>query len=635
MQHKHARWLLMLLATVYLDAAAFPPGLTRHYGATPIDTGGLAIEAPANAENAALVPIRVKRTASLPADVRIDEIAVYAENDLSKPLARFRATAHYPLEEISVRIKLPGSDRIFAVARLSDGRVIGAQASVRITVGGCGASGSASGYAAPSTSYYAADAGNDKYAELPANGVIRTGDNSVSTFSIDVDTASYSNVRRFLMQGQLPPSAAVRTEELINYFPYEFSHRDANLPFGVNTEIAPTPWNAKTHLLRIALAARDLPRAQLPPANLVFLIDVSGSMAPPNKLPLLKAALRMLVLQLREQDRIAIAVYAGAAGMVLAPTSGHDKASILAALERLDAGGSTNGGEGIRLAYALARQGYISGGINRVLVATDGDFNVGVVSQSALLDLVKRERESGIALTTLGFGMGNYNDKLLEQLADQGNGNHAYIDNLREARKALGVQLAGTLYTVAHDVKIQVLFNPATVAEYRLIGYENRALKREDFANDKVDAGDMGAGHRVTAPYEVALVGRGGERIEPSPYEARPTLDAKSRDELARVRLRYKPTQAAASRPLEYTVHARDVLPAATPPSPDWRFAAAVAAFGQALRGEPYTERFGFEAIAALGEGVLAHDPGGHRREFVELVRIAQSLAQVPVANKR
>jgi Ca-activated chloride channel homolog len=344
-----------------------------------------------------------------------------------------------------------------------------------------------------------------KQDELPVKAVAQE---PVSTFSIDVDTASYANVRRFLQAGQLPPKDAVRVEEMINYFPYNYPNQSSSRPFAVHTEIAPAPWGADKHLIRIGIKAQDLKAAALPAANLVFLVDVSGSMNEPNKLPLLQASLKLLVDQLKAEDHVSLVTYASGTSVVLEPSS--DKNQIKRAIDQLHASGSTAGAAGIQLAYQMARQGFIKGGINRILLATDGDFNVGVTSIDALKERVEKEREAGVSLSTLGFGTGNYNDALMEQVADIGNGNYHYIDNLNEGQKVLVDEMSSTLATVAKDVKIQVEFNPEQVKEYRLIGYENRQLKREDFNNDKVDAGDIGAGHTVTALYEVTFVGKAG-----------------------------------------------------------------------------------------------------------------------------
>ena len=368
-----------------------------------------------------------------------------------------------------------------------------------------------------------------------------------------------------------------------------------------------------------------MPRAQLPAANLVFLVDVSGSMQSPDKLELLKSALRLLVRELEADDRVSLVVYAGASGVVLEPTPGDQSATIGAALDGLTAGGSTNGGAGIRLAYALAQQAFIKDGINRVILATDGDFNVGTVDFEMLKQLVEERRDYGIGLTTLGFGSGNYNDHLMEQLADAGNGNYAYIDTLSEARKALVDEMSSTLLTIAKDVKIQVEFNPATVAEYRLIGYENRALAREDFSNDKVDAGEIGAGHSVTAIYEIALVGGAGQRLETGRYQQELRSTANTR-ELALVRLRYKKPGGDTSTLIEQPVRKDEIIEDLGQTTDSYRFAAAVAGLGQILRGGKYTGEFGYPEVLTLARGARGEDPFGYRGEFLQLANLASSL---------
>ena len=446
-----------------------------------------------------------------------------------------------------------------------------------------------------------------------------------------MDTGSYANLRRFLNSGRVPPKDAVRIEEMLNYFRYDYPQPgDRQVPFQVTTEIAPAPWKRDSYLLQIGLQGYEIPRAQLPPANLVFLLDVSGSMEAPDKLDLLKTALKLLSRQLRPRDRVGIVVYAGASGVVLEPVAGDQSARIDAALEALSAGGSTNGGAGIRLAYALAEQHYIEGGSNRVLLATDGDFNVGIANFEALKDLVEQKRKTGIALTTLGFGSGNYNDRLMEQLADAGNGNYAYIDSLKEANKVLVQQLAGTLNTIASDVKIQIEFNPAAVAEYRLLGYENRVLKREDFNNDQVDAGDIGAGHTVTALYELSLAGEPGQRVDPLRYARQTPQSARRVDELAFIRLRYKLPGAAHSELLEQPLRTQDLNSDLGASSERFRFAAAVAGFGQALRGGHYNGEFGYPEVLELARGARGSDRGGYRGEFLALVELASALDAKP-----
>jgi Ca-activated chloride channel family protein len=467
----------------------------------------------------------------------------------------------------------------------------------------------------------------ETYGRVDANPVNRAAEQPVSTFSIDVDTGSYSNVRRILNAGRLPPGDAVRVEELVNYFNYAYeAPRDAATPFGVVTEIAPTPWNPKTRLLQVGIQGWK-PPGPAPASNLVFLVDVSGSMQAGDKLPLVKASLRLLARQLTARDRISLVVYAGSTGVVLEPTPGSERAAIEAALAQLEAGGSTNGRAGIELAYAMAGKAFIPGGNNRVLLATDGDFNVGTVSFEALVSLVEEKRKGGVALTTLGFGTGNYNDHLMERLADAGNGNHAYIDTLGEAERALVAQRDATLTTIAKDVKVQVEFNPALVAEYRLIGYENRLLRREDFNNDKVDAGEIGAGHAVTALYEIALRGSGGERVEPLRY-GRETAAVGGADEIAFVKLRYKRPEdgmQAASRLIQRTVRRDELRKDAASASPQFRLAAAVAAYGQLLRGGKYTGDYRYADVIALARSAPGLDPAS--ADFLKLASLADGLS--------
>ena len=466
----------------------------------------------------------------------------------------------------------------------------------------------------------------ENYAEIEGNPVKQAAAEPVSTFSVDVDTGAYSNVRRYLNQGALPPADAVRVEELVNYFDYAYQPPgDRSRPFAVSTEVARTPWNPETYLLKIGLKGYEAPKNTRPPANLVFLIDVSGSMNSADKLPLLVSSLKMLTNQLRDDDRISMVVYAGAAGVVLEPTPGSDRAAVLAALEQLQAGGSTAGGQGISLAYAMAQKSFIKGGINRIILATDGDFNVGDTRVDTLKDYVARQRSTGVSLSVLGFGTGNLNDEMTEQLSNVGNGTYAYIDNIQEARKVLVEQAGSTLFTIAKDTKIQIEFNPAVVAEYRLIGYENRMLKTEDFNNDKIDAGDIGAGHTVTALYEVALVGGKGLRMDPLRYSTPAAAAAPSAKEFAFVKLRYKLPSEDASKLIEIPLD-RAMLDKAGPASPDFKFAAAVAAFGQKLRHGAYLGDFGYERIAALASEGRGNDSQGYRVEFVNLVKTAAAL---------
>lgn len=466
----------------------------------------------------------------------------------------------------------------------------------------------------------------ERYAEINENPFFETARAPLSTFSIDVDTASYSNVRRFLNNGQMPPKDSVRIEELINYFEYDYPQPVGHVPFSVNTEVAVCPWNTKNRLLQIGLQGRKVSLDNTPATNLVFLLDVSGSMNAPDKLPLLKEGLRIMVNQLKPQDRVAIAVYAGSSGLVLPSTPVSEKGEILAALDNLEAGGSTNGGQGIQLAYTVAANNFISGGNNRVILATDGDFNVGLTGDDALVKLIEQKRESGIFLSVLGFGTGNLNDSMMEKLSNKGNGNYAYIDSRDEARRALGEQVAGTLYTIAKDVKIQVEFNPAKVAGYRLIGYENRLLADRDFNDDTKDAGEIGAGHSVTALYEIVPAGQkvdnGGIELKYSKYEPTGTNFG---SEMATVKLRYKEPDGDESKLLTMGVldNARSVESA----SENLKFAAAVAQFGLVLRDSRYKGSSNFSSVIQLANNALGVDARERRTEFLDMVNRAGSIS--------
>ncbi len=465
----------------------------------------------------------------------------------------------------------------------------------------------------------------EAYAATQENGFRSVADHPLSTFSIDVDTASYANVRRFLTQGQLPPAGAVRVEELLNYFTYAYPQPKGSAPFSTTLEVAACPWKPEHRLVRIGLKGRETPKAERPPAHLVFLIDVSGSMRGENKLPLLKQSLRLLVEELRGDDTVAIAVYAGAAGLALPPTPVEEKAQIFAKLEALEAGGSTNGGQGIQLAYKIAAEGRAKGGISRVILASDGDFNVGATSQADLVKMIEAEAKSGTFLTVLGFGMGNYKDTTMENLANRGNGHYAYIDTLREARKVLVEQVGGTLETIAKDVKIQVEFNPATVSAYRLIGYENRLLAKEDFNDDTKDAGEIGAGHTVTALYEVIPAGLPSPTpgVDVLKYQQKPA-PAPASNELLTLKLRYKEPQGSESRLLQEPL--TDSGHTWAQSSADFRFAAAVAGFGMLLQCSPHAGGATWASIAELAEEGKGPDTGGLRAEFLELVERASKL---------
>lgn len=468
----------------------------------------------------------------------------------------------------------------------------------------------------------------EKYQSITANPVINVSDEATSTFSIDVDTGAYANTRRFLNAGQLPPTDGVRVEELLNYFSYNYeAPTSAQTPFSIHTELSGTPWNSNTRLLHIGLKGFEVAAESRPAANLVFLIDVSGSMSDANKLGLLKSSINMLSSQLTENDRVSIVVYAGASGVVLEPTPGNNTAVIRRALKQLNAGGSTNGEAGIELAYDMAEKSMSEDSINRIILATDGDFNVGINDINKLKQLIEQKRESGIALTTLGFGTGNYNDYLMEQLADVGNGSYAYIDTLNEARKVLNEELTATLMTIAKDVKIQIEFNPAQVSEYRLIGYVNRKLANEDFANDNIDAGEIGAGHTVTALYEVALKGENGEWNSKSRYQEN-TETTERENEIAIVRLRYKQPDGNKSTLTEKVISRNSLIANISNASDNFRFSAAVAGFGQLLRKNKYLVEFNYADSSELANSAKGSDPYGYRAEFVQLVRLAGSLDQ-------
>ncbi len=464
----------------------------------------------------------------------------------------------------------------------------------------------------------------ENYAAVAESRFLPAADNPRSTFSIDVDAASYTNVRRFLTSGQRPPRDAVRVEEFLNYFRYDYPEPKGKDRFSVTTDVAVAPWATEHRLLRVGIKGKSLKPAAVPPTNLVFLIDVSGSMRPENKLPLVKESFRLLVNELREQDRVAIVVYAGAAGLVLPPTPGCDKATILAALDRLEAGGSTAGGAGLRLAYDVARQNYARGSNNRVILATDGDFNVGESSDAAMVQLIEERRDQGIFLTVLGFGTGNLKDSRMEQIADKGNGHYAYVDNLKEGRRVFVREFAGTLMTLAKDVKIQVEFNPAKVQAYRLIGYENRALKNEDFADDRKDAGELGAGHTVTALYEIVPVGvpfaMAGDSLR---YQTISLRSGTKRDEWLTVQLRYKEPDGTTSRLQTHPVRVRGRV---GEPEGDFRFATAVAGFGMVLRNSEYRGAATLDQVLHLARSAESEDPDGERAEFVRLVESARTL---------
>ena len=471
-------------------------------------------------------------------------------------------------------------------------------------------------------------ANTEDYASIEENTFRNPIQHPLSTFSIDVDAASYSNVRRFLNLGQHPPKDAVRIEEMINYFTYDYPSPKGKDPFSITTEIAGSPWNKEHKLVHIGLQGKEIPMDDLPPSNLVFLIDVSGSMSAHNKLPLLKSAFRLLVDKLRPEDNVAIVVYAGAAGEVLPSTSGAEKDKIFDALDQLNAGGSTAGGAGIKLAYKIAKQNFKKDGNNRVILATDGDFNVGASSNEAMEDLIEGKRDDGIFMTVLGFGMGNYKDSKMEVLADKGNGNYAYIDNILEAQKVLVTEFGGTLFTIAKDVKIQVEFNPAKVKAYRLIGYENRLLKDEDFNNDKKDAGELGSGHTVTALYEVIPVGVKSSFVVDELKYQRTAIspEAHASDELMTVKLRYKTPNGDQSKLIVQGLKDKDIPLAKT--SGNFRWSAAVAAFGMQLVDSDFKGEITYPEILSLARSAQGADEEGYRAEFIRMIQSSKLLAR-------
>ncbi|WP_394168602.1 von Willebrand factor type A domain-containing protein [Saccharospirillum alexandrii] len=467
------------------------------------------------------------------------------------------------------------------------------------------------------------EADRERYEAAAVNPIHRVLETPVSTFSVDVDTASYSNMRRFLSQGVMPPEDSIRVEELLNYFDYQYEGPgEGDHPFAIHTQLAPTPWNEHTQLLRIGVQGYEVEAESLPPMNLVFLLDVSGSMNQPNKLPLLQRAFGLLVDRLRPEDKVAIVVYAGASGVVLEPTGGDDRVSISHALNQLQAGGSTHGSAGIQLAYQVAEAQFREGGINRVILGTDGDFNVGVTNLDDLKTLIEAKRDSGVFFSALGFGTGNYNDQLMEELTNLGNGTAYYIDQFREARKVFAEDLTGTLHTIAKDVKIQVEFNPAQVAEYRLIGYDNRQLRREDFNNDRVDAGDVGAGHSVTALYEVVPARSDFRFTDPLRFQEHSGVEATA-SELAFVKLRYK--QPDQDRSILMT---QPVGAATETQSMDnaMQFAAAVAGFGELLRGSYYVDDWSIADARQLAQAAVGDDAFGYRQELIQLMQNAEAL---------
>ncbi|WP_338083392.1 VWA domain-containing protein [Flavobacterium azizsancarii] len=466
---------------------------------------------------------------------------------------------------------------------------------------------------------YISDPNTESYVGLEENPFESPQKSPLSTFSIDVDNASYTNIRRFINEGQKVPKDAVRVEEMVNFFKYNYPQPVGQHPFSINTELSDAPWNKNSQLLRIGLQGKNIPMTNLPASNLVFLIDVSGSMSEQNKLPLLKESMKILVKELRAQDKVSIVVYAGSAGVVLEPTSGDRKEEILDAFNNLSAGGSTAGGEGIELAYKLAQQNFIKEGNNRVVIATDGDFNVGASSDADMEKLIEDKRKSGVFLTVLGYGMGNYKDSKMEVLADKGNGNYAYIDNIQEANRFLGKEFKGSMFAIAKDVKIQIEFNPKHVQAYRLIGYENRKLKPEDFKNDAIDAGELGSGHTVTALYEIIPTGVESSYV-PSDlkYTKVKKDDSNYSDELATIKFRYKKPDGDTSIEMVNTIENKKVI--LDKSSSDFKFTTAVAWFGLKLRDSKFISNSSSSDIKNLAKSGMSNDEDGYKAEFVRLV---------------
>lgn len=528
-------------------------------------------------------------------------------------------------------VKIPGGDTLNVVLKadvenLNEVMVVGYGVQKKANL--CSAVSRVRGLSVNSASYnmIEADYSTENYSTIRENGFKDVKASPLSTFSIDVDRAAYSNVRRYINQGNLPPVDAVKVEEMINYFDYDYPAPDGEHPFSVSTEVSTCPWNTKHYLMHIGLQGKHIDKTNLPASNLVFLLDVSGSMESPDKLPLVKRAFSMLVNELRAEDRVAIVVYAGAAGKVLDSTPGNKKKTILDALERLNAGGSTAGGEGLKLAYKIAGENFIKGGNNRIILATDGDFNVGVSSTSEMERLVEKERENGVFMTVLGFGSGNIKDDKMETIADKGNGNYAYIDNIKEARKVFITEFGGTLFTIAKDVKFQLEFNPKQVRSYRLVGYENRLLNDEDFNDDKKDAGEMGAGHTVTALYEIVPANVAGDDrkplVDPLKYQTSKTVSGQVGEELLTVKLRYKAPEGGKSKLLE--------IPVATNlqenTSDNFRFSAAVAEFGMLLRRSEFAGNASTESVLKLARDAKGEDEEGYRSEFIQLVKMVDDL---------
>ncbi len=598
-----------LLIAPMLPWAVFPVPAKKNKGFTGGEGGFVRVETKFPAEKP--VPVESLLTPTTPTS------SVLMASADTKDSSRFKVVAAGPPPATE-------TSRIASADASSKQEVVALKTFTGSWGRGSGGGGTSDELLAPSSPVF----NTETYDVVQENGFLDARTNPLSTFSIDVDTASYANVRRFLNNEQLPPTGAVRIEELINYFPYDYPEPGRNSPFSVAIESAAAPWAPEHELVRIGIHGRNLDSSKRPASNLVFLIDVSGSMQSENKLPLLKRSLRALVEKLDPKDSVAIVVYAGSSGLVLPATRGTDKQQILDVLNRLDAGGSTNGAQGIVLAYETARKNFLEKGNNRVILCTDGDFNVGVTDQSSLVELIEKERTSGVFLSVLGFGEGNLKDSTMEKLADKGNGNYACIDSFAEGHKVLVEQMAGTLFAIAKDVKIQVEFNPARVAGYRLVGYENRLLAKEDFNNDRKDAGEIGAGHTVTALYEIVPAGKSlpdQKSVEALKYQIPSQQNEKNSEELLTLKLRYKAPDGDTSKLLEMPL--KSIAPRAFDKAGnDFQFAAAVAAFGMKLRNTPGSSDISWTDILNAAKRSLGEDPGSHRAEFLTLVEKARRL---------
>ncbi len=576
------------------------------------------------------VAINIDLTTELDAKLTPSSIArEEVEITYKKPVIQMDATASSKridkrIDKPNLSIPRPGKVQTLGVRSQSSAMIISPEGKMHARGGRAHSQNPSEHFPPPP---HPPDFNTEEYDYIQENEFLEVINRPLSTFSIDVDAASYANCRRFINGSNRPPKDAVRIEEFINYFTYDYPQPEDKHPFSITTEMSVSPWNEDNRLIHIGLQGKSIKTENLPPSNLVFLLDVSGSMQDPNKLPLLKSAFKMLVNNLRQSDRVAIVVYAGSAGLVLPSTQGNEKDEIIAAIENLRAGGSTAGGAGIQLAYKIAKENFLKEGNNRVILATDGDFNVGVSSSSELDRMIEEKRKDGIFLTVLGFGTGNIKDGRMEQLADKGNGNYAYIDNILEAKKVFVNEIGATLFTIAKDVKIQVEFNPAKVKAYRLIGYENRMLADKDFNDDTKDAGELGAGHTVTALYEIILAGSDVElpKVDPLKYqETEFSSEAMKSDEVMTIKLRYKPPKEDTSKLI--TMALKDKQIALRKSSDNFRFSAAVAQFGMLLRDSKYKGKSTFESVVSLAKGSKGIDDAGYRAEFIRLVELSEQF---------